>query len=100
MIWAHPYAQIKEDSAIRQEKRQRYSVMKYHMRTCLCVKHGSLLIHGSGTHIALGGGELTTATWNWIMGFDTHTIINKQERYLQLYYACIACIIATVLHHL
>jgi hypothetical protein len=47
-----------------QEKWQRYSGMKYQ------VEHGSLLIHGSGTNIALEGGELTMVTL--LMGFDTH----------------------------
>ena len=60
--------QAKEDSAIRQEKLQRYSGIKYQMLTCLYVKQGSLLIRGIGTTIALEGGELTLATL--ITGYD------------------------------
>jgi hypothetical protein len=62
MIRTHSYAQAK--SVVMQEKWQRYSGMKYQ------VEHGSLLIHGSGTNIALEGGELTMVTL--LMGFDTH----------------------------
>jgi hypothetical protein len=62
--------QAKEDSAIRQEKLQRYSGMKYQMLTCLHVEQGSHLIRRSGTKIALDGGESTLATLS--MGYDTH----------------------------
>ena len=68
MIRTHSYAQAK--SVVIQEKWQRYSGMKYQ------VGQGSLLIHGSGTNIALEGGEFTMVTL--LMGFDTHEIINNK----------------------
>ncbi len=70
MILGFNQNQAKEDSAIRQEKLQKYSGMKYQMLTCLYVEQGSLLICGSGTKNALEGGESTLATS--IMGHDTH----------------------------
>jgi hypothetical protein len=65
--------------------------MKCQMLTCLYVKQGSLLIHGSGKKIALEVGELTLATL--ITWYDTH----KSEINLRKIFATILCMY--YLHH-
>jgi hypothetical protein len=83
--------QAKEDSAIRQEKLQRYSGIKYQMLTCLYVKQGNLLISRSGTKIALEGRESTLMTL--ITGYDTR----KSEINMRKVFATILCMYC--LHH-